>query len=102
MVNVHDDEEPKEAMYTPDGGYIPRILFFDSKQNLLDIVSDSNSRYKYFYPDPSKIAASMKKAQSGETTTTEESPKETEEGEDEEYEEYEGYEEEEEHYHEDL
>ncbi|XP_063225887.1 thioredoxin domain-containing protein 12-like [Bacillus rossius redtenbacheri] len=63
MVNVVDDEEPKDEIYSPDGGYIPRILFMDPAGKVLDKFynEDGNPSYKYFYSDPSSIAASMKK-----------------------------------------
>ena len=28
FILLQDDEEPSGDIYTPDGGYIPRILFF--------------------------------------------------------------------------
>jgi hypothetical protein len=29
MVNVADDEEPRDAGWHPDGSYIPRVFFYD-------------------------------------------------------------------------
>lgn len=29
MINVADDEEPRDAAWHPDGSYIPRIFFYD-------------------------------------------------------------------------
>jgi len=48
MVNVMDDQEPQDDLYKPDGGYIPRVLFFDSKGDLLkDVINETgNAKYK--------------------------------------------------------
>ena len=45
MVNVEDDEEPEDAKYSPDGGYIPRILFLGSF--LLEVTPNLNFRYRW-------------------------------------------------------
>ncbi|KAK7100746.1 thioredoxin domain-containing protein 12-like isoform X2 [Littorina saxatilis] len=62
MVNVEDHEEPDGDQYKPDGGYIPRILFFDSEGKLLDDVynKNGNPKYKYFYHAPEGVIDSMR------------------------------------------
>ncbi|XP_053549456.1 thioredoxin domain-containing protein 12 [Bombina bombina] len=65
MVNVEDEEEPKEKDYSPDGGYIPRILFLDpsGKVHAEIINSQGNPSYKYFYNTADQVVAAMKEAQ---------------------------------------
>ncbi|ROT65492.1 putative thioredoxin domain-containing protein 12 [Penaeus vannamei] len=64
MVNTLDDEEPKGDKYSPDGGYIPRILFLDSEGNVHPELYNvnGNSKYKYFYFDDKSVVATMKEA----------------------------------------
>ncbi|GAB1599757.1 thioredoxin domain-containing protein 12-like [Argonauta hians] len=61
MVNSEDDQDSK---YSPDGGYIPRILFIDPTGNLMLDVSnkEGNPNYKYYYPAVSQVITSMKDA----------------------------------------
>ncbi|XP_063429707.1 thioredoxin domain-containing protein 12-like [Mytilus trossulus] len=63
MVNVLDDEEPEGEKYSPDGGYIPRVLFYDPDGNILDQYKNENGHpdYKYYHFNPTSIAATMKK-----------------------------------------
>ncbi|XP_054278559.1 thioredoxin domain-containing protein 12-like [Macrosteles quadrilineatus] len=63
MVNVEDNEEPKGKSYSPDGGYIPRILFLNSEGDVQTEFynENGNPQYKYFYPDAESIVKMMKK-----------------------------------------
>ncbi|XP_071953824.1 thioredoxin domain-containing protein 12-like [Antedon mediterranea] len=64
MVNVEDDEEPKDSKYTPDGGYIPRILFLEPNGNVRDDIVNTvgNERYKYYYPSADHVVLAMRNA----------------------------------------
>ncbi|KAH3850419.1 thioredoxin domain-containing protein 12-like isoform X2 [Dreissena polymorpha] len=63
MVNVMDDDEPEDAKYKPDGGYIPRILFIDHGDVMKDLYNESgNPKYKYYYHSPDHIMSSMERA----------------------------------------
>jgi len=63
MVNTMDDDEPPGDVYKPDGGYVPRLFFFDPEGDLLgDVVNENgNPEYKYYYYDEVSIVTSMEK-----------------------------------------
>jgi len=63
MVNTMDNDEPPGDIYKPDGGYVPRLFFFDSEGELLrDVVNEhGNPEYKYYYYDELSIVTSMEK-----------------------------------------
>ncbi|XP_046971930.1 thioredoxin domain-containing protein 12-like isoform X2 [Vanessa cardui] len=63
MVNLLDEEEPKNHKFSPDGSYIPRILFMSPRGSVdHDIYNEEgSSQHKYFYSRPEQIAKSMRK-----------------------------------------
>lgn len=72
MVNAQDDEEPSDAQYSPDGGYIPRILFIDSGGQVMTQFYNEmgNPSYKYFYSDAESVTAAMRKVKDSMDKTT--------------------------------
>lgn len=63
MVNTLDDDEPKDPMYSPDGGYIPRILFISDGKVQEDLIHENgNPKYKYYYHSPDGIINTMQRA----------------------------------------
>ncbi|ETE73335.1 Thioredoxin domain-containing protein 12 [Ophiophagus hannah] len=62
---VMDEEEPKDEAFSPDGGYIPRILFMDPSGKIHpEIINEKgNPNYKYFYTSADQVIQGMKVAQ---------------------------------------
>jgi protein-disulfide reductase (glutathione) len=63
MVHVDQDTHPEVTLYGPDGQYIPRVLFLDSKGNIDQQLQNPNrDRYHYFYTPQDDLVASMREA----------------------------------------
>ncbi|KAM8838442.1 thioredoxin domain-containing protein 12 [Synchiropus picturatus] len=65
MINLEDDEEPADKAFSPDGGYIPRILFLDPNGKVHPEITNKNGNpnYKYFYSNAEHVISGMKEAQ---------------------------------------
>ncbi|KAJ8357372.1 hypothetical protein SKAU_G00201660 [Synaphobranchus kaupii] len=65
MVNLEDEEEPKDDSFSPDGGYIPRIIFLDPSGQVHPEITNKagNPNYKYFYSNADQVVTGMKVAQ---------------------------------------
>jgi len=59
MIDVVDEEEPDSKEWSPDGGYIPRILFVHRDGSIATDVTSGHEKFKYFYHDASDIARNM-------------------------------------------
>ena len=71
MVNLEDDAEPKDASYSPDGGYIPRILFVKDGK-VVPEANSGNDQYKYFYSQAVDIVNKMESFAAGDWPSKEE------------------------------
>ncbi|KAI1722614.1 thioredoxin-like domain-containing protein [Ditylenchus destructor] len=80
MVNVEDDDEPEDKMYSPDGGYIPRLLFLNKHGVPLDVNNKKNyPKNAYYYPLVADIVKAMKQALKQYASSKDERPAETSE-----------------------
>uniref|UniRef100_A0A8D8SKU1 Thioredoxin domain-containing protein 12 n=1 Tax=Cacopsylla melanoneura TaxID=428564 RepID=A0A8D8SKU1_9HEMI len=64
LINVYDDEEPRDPKYFPDGGYIPRILFLNADGEVDPTIYNErgSTEHKYFYYNAQTIVESMQHA----------------------------------------
>ncbi len=63
MVNVDQDEEPQSMIYSPDGTYIPRVLFIGPDGEIVsELKNGQRPRFHYFYTPADDLVGMMKQA----------------------------------------
>ncbi|KAK0057647.1 thioredoxin domain-containing protein 12 [Biomphalaria pfeifferi] len=61
MVNMEAGRVPNDEQFSPDGHYVPRILFFNPQGRLMPHVKFSyNDLYQYNYPGEGDLIRNMK------------------------------------------
>lgn len=60
MANAEDDDEPADEMYSPQGGYSPRIMFLNSDGTVSPVVNDrSDPAHLHFYGTTEEVVRGM-------------------------------------------
>ena len=65
MVNIMDEEEAELEQHTPDGSYIPRVIFYNPATGKADhsIYNKKVSpEYKFFYQNEKTLFEGMRRA----------------------------------------
>lgn len=64
MVHVDQDANPEVTLYSPDGQYIPRVMFLDPSGNIDTQLQNPNrpDRFRYFYTPQDDLVAAMREA----------------------------------------
>lgn len=63
MVNVDQDDEPQSMLYSPDGTYVPRVVFLDPNGQVdRQLRNQARDRFHYFYTPADDLVGMMKQA----------------------------------------
>jgi len=64
MVHIDQDDHPEAALYSPDGQYIPRVMFLDPDGNIDQRLQNPNraNKFRYFYTPKEDLVATMRRA----------------------------------------
>ena len=64
FINCNSTEEPEDKSYSPDGDYVPRILFFGADGSPHPEIFNrlGKPEYKYYYVDAPSVVQGMQEA----------------------------------------
>eukprot|EP00095_Tigriopus_kingsejongensis_P005836 snap_masked-scaffold425_size175135-processed-gene-0.22 protein:Tk05836 transcript:snap_masked-scaffold425_size175135-processed-gene-0.22-mRNA-1 annotation:"thioredoxin domain-containing protein 12" len=61
MINSADEAEFTDEQFAPDGGYVPRILFFDPQGRLYPEIVSRTDKFQYFHSQTDTIVEAMQR-----------------------------------------